>query len=509
MNIETQLVQLETAQLVRRADDNEITYQFKHALTQDSAYESLLKSDRKHLHHLVAETTERVYSDRLDEFAGVLAHHYAEAGDDAKTLEYATRAGDAAAQRFANAEARLYYTEALDALARLPDDAAHRRARVGAILRYVNVSLRSEGPHRSLERLLEAEKLALGLYGAAPASRADRLHLARLHYWMAQAYLHGNQPREAIQYLQEVLSVAQAEGDDELQAIPESMLGRAFAVQGKFADAEPHLRAATRMLDNDSTNHEAVMARGMLGWVLAARGNYAAGVAEGERARTVAVQAGSLTGIALSGMALCLIALTGGDMARLMEMSQETLRVAEKAGDQLLLYVGYGYQAWAESRLGDPVAASVSMAKSKQISQQSGGRLTSADAFAVASAEIALRAGRTAEALTLAEQTVKSAQSMDDNFAQGLAHRVWAEALAAIEPPQYDQAQTHFAEGLRLFEEGDARLEAAHTHVAWGKMLREHGNLSAAREHFEQAAAQFQASGLTEELDRTRKLMSQ
>jgi tetratricopeptide (TPR) repeat protein len=504
MNLDTSLAQLETAQLVRRIDDAESAYQFKHALTQDSAYESLLKSDRKHLHRLVAETTERVYSDQLDEFAGVLAHHYAEAGDDAKTLEYATRAGDAAAQRFANAEARLYYSKALDALARLPDDAAHRRARVDAIIRYVSVALRYEGPHRSLARLLEAEKLALELYGATPATRNDRLHLARLRYWIAQAYLHGNQPREAIQYLQEVLSVAQAEGDDELRAIPESMLGRALAIQGKFADAEPHLRTATRMLDSNATNHEAVLARGMLGWVLAARGNYAAGIAEGERARTVAVQAGSLTGTALSGMALCLIALTGGDTARLMEMSQETLRVAEKAGDQLLIYIGYGYQAWAESRLGDPVAASASMAKSKQIAQQSGGRLTSADAFAVASAEIALNAGRSTEALALVEQTVKSAQSIGDNYAQGLAHRVWGEALARLDPPQYDQAQTHFADSLHLFEEGDARLEAARTRVAWGSMLRDRGDEDAARTQFERAAAQFEASQLFAEAHRTR-----
>ena len=509
MNLDTSLTQLEIAQLVRRVDDPELAYQFKHVLTQDSAYASLLKSQRVELHRRIAQAIERLYDDRLEDSAALLAHHYAEAGDDAKTLEYATRAGDAAAQRFANAEARLYYTEALDALARLPDDAAHRRMRVDAILRYVSVALRYEGPHRSLARLLEAEKLALELYGATPATRNDRLHLARLRYWIAQAYLHGNQPREAIRYLQDVLSVAQAEGDDELRAIPESMLGRAFAVQGKFADAELHLRTATRMLDNYATNHEAVMARGMLGWVLAARGNYAAGIAEGERARAVAVKAGSLTGTALSGMALCLIALTGGDMARLMEMSQETLRVAEKAGDQLLLYVGYGYQAWAESQLGDPVAASASMAKSKQIAQRSGGRLTSADAFAVASAEIALNAGRVTEAIELAEQTVRSAQSMDDNYAQGLAHRVWADALAVIEPPQYDQAEIHFAEALRLFEEGDARLQAARTRVAWGKVLRRRGDTAAAREHFERAVAQFESSGLARELEETQHVIAE
>ena len=504
-----QLAQLEAAQLVRRAQDDELAYQFKHALTQDSAYASLLKSQRSALHRRAAQAYEELYTDQLDEFAALLAHHYAEAGDDAKTLEYATRAGDAAAQRFANPEARGYYAQALEALARLPDDAAHRRLRIDAIVRFVSVAERYEGPHRSLLRLQEAEKLALELYGAAPATRNDRLHLARIHYWIAQAYLHGNQPREATHYLQEVLSVAHAEGDDELQAIPESMLGRAYAVRGKFADAEPHLRMATDRLDEFATNHEAFLAHGMLGMVIAARGNYVAGIAEGERNRAAAVQAGSLTGIALSGMSLCLTALIGGDAVRLLETSKEIIRAAEKSGDLLPLYSAYGYMAWAESRLGHHAAAVESMAKSSQIGQQAGGRLVFADAFKAASAEIALNAGRATEALALAEQTVESARSMDDNFAQGLAQRVWAEALARLDLPLYDQAEIHFAEALRLFEQGDARLEAARTRVAWGKVLYARGDTAAAREHFERAAAQFRASGLQRELDEAERLLAE
>ena len=148
------------------------------------------------------------------------------------------------------------------------------------------------------------------------------------------------------------------------------------------------------------------------------------------------------------------------------------------------------------------------MAKSKQTGAQTGGRLTFANAFDAAAAEIALNAGRVTEALALAEQTVKSAQPMEDNYGEGLAHRVWADAIAAIEPPHYDEAEIHLAESLRLFEDGDARIEAARTHVAWGKILLKCGKENAAREHFEKAAAQFEASGLTEELKRTRELMS-
>jgi len=259
-------------------------------------------------------------------------------------------------------------------------------------------------------------------------------------------------------------------------------------------------------LDGYSTNHEAVLSHGMLGWVLAVRGDYAAGIAEGERALNMAVQAGSLTGRGLSGMCLSLIALAGGDNARLLEMSRATLDAAEKAGDHLLLYVANADRAWAASRAGNHAAAAESMARSKQIGEQSGGQLTFADEIEVASAEIALNAGRAAEALELSERAAKSARSMEDIYAEGLAHRVWAIALVAVDPPQYDLSGLHYGESLRLFEEGDARLEAARTHAAWGKMLRQCGNESAAREHFERAAAQFEKSGLERELRETRQL---
>jgi tetratricopeptide (TPR) repeat protein len=114
MNLDAQLTQLENAQLVHRADNAELAYQFKHALTQDAAYVMLLKRDRVRLHQVVAQAYENLYADRLDDYAALLAQHFAQAGDDPKTLAYATRAGDVASRVFANGEAVAFYTHALE-----------------------------------------------------------------------------------------------------------------------------------------------------------------------------------------------------------------------------------------------------------------------------------------------------------------------------------------------------------------------------------------------------------
>ncbi len=114
------LTQLERADLIRRLRELEEAYQFKHNLIQESAYMSLLKSDRRALHRSCAEALERAYPNELDELAALLAKHFAEAGDEEKTFAYARRAGDAAMRVSAHAEALMHYDTATLLAARLP-----------------------------------------------------------------------------------------------------------------------------------------------------------------------------------------------------------------------------------------------------------------------------------------------------------------------------------------------------------------------------------------------------
>jgi tetratricopeptide (TPR) repeat protein len=114
-NLAAKLGELETAQLVRRLSEEEATYMFKHALTQDAAYQSLLLKQRREIHRHVAQAYEAEYGDQcLDDYAGILAQHYAEAGDAAQAFDYSGRAGDNAARVYANAEAILQYDRAIE-----------------------------------------------------------------------------------------------------------------------------------------------------------------------------------------------------------------------------------------------------------------------------------------------------------------------------------------------------------------------------------------------------------
>src|ERR1051325_3095540 len=115
MPLQTDLTTLEATGLIRLSQvEPELEYLFRHALIQDAAYNSLLKNNRRTLHQAVGETLERLYPDRRDELSPVLGQHFLEAGDEARALNYFSLAGDVALKIYANAEAALHYTHAIE-----------------------------------------------------------------------------------------------------------------------------------------------------------------------------------------------------------------------------------------------------------------------------------------------------------------------------------------------------------------------------------------------------------
>jgi serine phosphatase RsbU (regulator of sigma subunit) len=114
MSIMGQLGSLEAAGLVRVAQvEPDLEYLFRHSLVQDAVYTSLLENDRVRLHLMVGETIEKLYPDRLDEFADTLARHFQNAGVDDKAHTYFYKAGKAALQSYANQEAEIQFRRAL------------------------------------------------------------------------------------------------------------------------------------------------------------------------------------------------------------------------------------------------------------------------------------------------------------------------------------------------------------------------------------------------------------
>ena len=195
-------------------------YSFKHALTHEVAYSSLLQERRRALHAQVAEALEALAGDRVAEQVERLAYHALRGEVWDKALVYCRQAGDKALARSAYREAVGYFEQALSALAHLP---ARRDTREQAIdLRLaLRAALHPSGAlGRAMTYLREAEAFAVAL---ADPRRLGQVSVSlALHYYLMGAY------DEAIAAGQRALALAMDSGEVVLHALANHYLGMAY-----------------------------------------------------------------------------------------------------------------------------------------------------------------------------------------------------------------------------------------------------------------------------------------
>jgi class 3 adenylate cyclase/tetratricopeptide (TPR) repeat protein len=508
-DLEQDLADLERQELIyelRRVP--EVEYIFKHALTQEVAYESLLSAQRRDLHERVGSAIEELFADRIGEFHSILGGHFLRGEAWQQASSHFAQAGDAATRLHAHPEGRLQYAAALEALSHVAATAETNRRIVDLTLSRVAVSWGAEDPGHNLARLAAVEDLALALAGDA-TSGPDRVRLARVHYWMGRMHYYRGAPREAIGYFQQVLAIGQELGDEELLAIPSAVMGRAVFLQGHFGKAAGLLARAVEPLEASQDWQEWAYTDAFLGVALAARGEYRRGSVECERALARARATENHTAVAGCLSTFCFLRMLERDWAGVSDAGRATAAAAERAGNPLLIYTGLGWEAWGTGRSGDLAAADVLLGKMQAVAQSIGGRLVIADWFAAAGAELALAGGRADRAVTLAEEAVGLARAVGGIFGEGLSERVWGRALASLDPSRLEEAEGHLQRSLELFESGDCHVEVAHTNLAWGTIRMERGDIARAVELLRLAATRFESAGLEGPLAEARTWLAQ
>ena len=207
----------------------DLEYTFKHALTHEVAYGSLLHERQRALHARIVEAIETLYPDRLIEQVERLAHHAARGEVWAKALTYLRQAGAKADARSAIREAASYFEQALTALGHLPDD---RETREQAIDLHFNlrVSLAALGEReRVLEHLRAAEALANAL--------GDQRRLARVNVYIARLLLAQGEYEQAVTACERAIAMARTLDDYGLEVLATNILGRAYYYLGNYPKA--------------------------------------------------------------------------------------------------------------------------------------------------------------------------------------------------------------------------------------------------------------------------------
>lgn len=472
--------------------DPDRVYIFKHAITQEVTYGLLLFAQRRELHRQVGEALETLHGGQAREIQDLLGDHFWRAELWERAASYLDSAGDSATQLFAYPEARTHYERALAALERLPDSPANRRQRAGLLIRLVTVSLVTASPSQNLARLSEAERLLGQLRLGAQADPAELRQRASLAYALGRAHYYYTQPQRALRDFEQMRQIAQRLEAPDQAALASSMIGRVLSLQGRFEQALPLIEAAFPALERAGNWSDWLWNRGYVGFCRGALGQYAAGLAECQWAISTADARHHTTARVVAGLFLAMTHWQGGALPEAVAAADGAVERGLAAGDLMPLHLAYGFRAWALARAGQTEAAETSWQQYAAIVQRLGGRLVYADWFAAARAELLLARGE--PAADAAAQAVAFAQAVGGVFAEGIARRVWALALAG-QGADWPAVEEQLQASAWSLAAGAAQAELARTHLAWGQLAQRRGLDAPASTHLAAAAALFRSLG--------------
>jgi predicted ATPase len=224
---------------------SDVEYVFKHALTQEVAYNSLLIERRKLLHERAGMALESMFAEQLDDHLDELAHHYGRSENVAKAVEYLGRAGQQTLQRSAYADAISSLSVAIDLLQKLPDSPERIQQELLLHLAFGPALMAIKGfaapevgrtylrSRELCERLGDAPELFPVVFG---------LHV--MYYLRAEL-------RTAYELAEQLLRRAQSAHDPALLMFAHHALGDSSFNMGELLRAKEHTEIAISLYDRE------------------------------------------------------------------------------------------------------------------------------------------------------------------------------------------------------------------------------------------------------------------
>jgi class 3 adenylate cyclase/tetratricopeptide (TPR) repeat protein len=364
--LQTALARLVASELVfQRGTPPDAVYAFKHALVQDAAHGSLLRSTRQQLHAQIAEALEIHSPELMDSQPELFAHHYAEAGLVEKSVACWGKAGRRSAARSAMAEAAAQFQRGLEQLELLPDDPECQRqelefrSSLGAVLRAAK-GLASPETGQVFARALKLwERLG------SPSE------FVRIPYGQSFYHMNRGEFDLARRLAEDLLRLSRQRNDSAGIVLGHLAFGRTLKSIGRFALSQWHLEAALALYDPISHGllvHQVgiqpqVVSQALLGNVLFCLGFPGQALARSNAAIDGARRLAHPPSLAQSlGIGAILLSLVGDD-AVLGEWTNQLIWVATEQGFPFWRAWGTIHRGWVKVKNGD-VAEGISLLRS-------------------------------------------------------------------------------------------------------------------------------------------------
>jgi class 3 adenylate cyclase/tetratricopeptide (TPR) repeat protein len=458
----------------------EPVYTFKHALTQDVAYSSLLERRRRVYHAAVGRGLEELRAGRLEDVIELLAYHFGKSVEGEKAVDYAIRAAEKAQRRWANAEALAQFEAALKRLASMPETDGNCLRKIDAVVKQAEVKF-ALGRHAEHVEALDAIKSLVDRV-------ADPLRRATWYYWTAFLQsLVGGRPEKPISYCREALAIADANRFDDIRAFAEGCLAQVLMVAGDLRGA---LEVGERALVAFEARGNVWWACRTL-WALSSVANYLGaweqslaysrrGLEHGKSVNDLRLK---VVGWRMMGSAH----IRRGDPESGLRCCEEAVALSPIPFDTATVR---GTRGYGLVKTGAVAAGLAELGEAVAWFQRSQLHFTSS-LFSLWLAEAHLALGQRSEAHAILDTVLAYTRENEYRLVTGVAERLLGEALGPEDPA----ALEHLAVAAEILEEMGARNEIAEVLVAKAACHRVARDLKGARAELEQALAIFTSLG--------------
>jgi tetratricopeptide (TPR) repeat protein len=470
-------------------------YTFKHALTHEVAYSSLLQERRRLLHARIVEVLEQQHADRLAEQVERLAHHAVRGEVWDKVVIYCRQAGAKAVARSANQEAVAYFEQALGALQHLPDSRDTREQAID--LRFdLRIALLPLGAYgRIFELLRDATAVAEAL--------GDQRRLGLISAFLIEHFRRMGESGRAIECGQRALTLAEACGDFAAQVMATQTLGTVYLALGDYRRAKGFLERGIAFLKGELVHERfgnpypnSVAFRTYLACCLAERGEFAAGSAHGAAAVRIAEAVDQPLSRIAASFGVGSLHLLKGDLQRAIPILTGGLELCR------VWDIRFWFPMLA-SPLGYAYALSGQMAEAlprleQAMEQVAAMNIMGGYALYVARlSEAYMLAGRLEDAMPCARCALALARTHKERGHEAYALRLLGEIPVHRDPPEVEPAETHYQQALTLAEALGMRPLQAHCHLGLGTLYAKIGRQEPARAELSTAIEMYRMMDMT------------
>jgi class 3 adenylate cyclase/tetratricopeptide (TPR) repeat protein len=485
----------------------ECEYTFKHALTHEVAYGSLLQERRRVLHARIVEALEHFAPDRLAEQVERLAHHALRGEVWDKALAYSRQAGEKAMVRSAHREAVGSFEQALRALGHLPETHDTCEQAIDLRLALRNALFPSGDLGRILTYLREAEALAAAL--------DDRRRLAQVSGFLSNHLYTIGMYDQAIAAGQRALALATAGGEVVQHALANQRLGQAYQGLGDYRRAIDCFGQTVAALES-ARRHErlgyiippAVLSRAYLAWCHAELGMFAEGRALGDDGLRIAVAVDHPPSLMVASWGIGLLCLRQGDLYRAFPLLERAVSICQDA-DLPFYFPPMAAPLGAAYTLAERLTEAMPLLTQAMEQAMTTGRVDFQTLSSLSLGETQLLAGHLEEAYALAERALALAREHQERGNEAYALRLLGDITARREPPDVESAETRYRQGQVLADELGMRPLQAHGHLGLGTLYAKIGRHAQAHLRLSTAIELYRAMDMTFWLPQAEAVLAQ